>query len=177
MIKLTIELIRFLNAAKRLYSQGIMKKEEILEFARREFGEVSGILKTRLDQIFKKPATGIKKQETKKGEVVELKPKKDIKYRSPDEFDNRKEYEKYLDEVLGPADDVFGNPMKDQMLENFDKVKAKNVTPTLDDLSDDDPMGDLERILKGEPARKLTAKEMTENALNNLIKKNIKNLP
>ena len=46
MIKLTIELIRFLNAAKRLYSQGIMKKEEILEFARREFGEVSGILKT-----------------------------------------------------------------------------------------------------------------------------------
>ena len=173
MIKLTIELIRFLNAAKRLYSQGIMKKEEILEFARREFGEVSGILKTRLDQIFKKPATGIKKQETKKGEVVELKKqrpvakdefekmldetfpemkpikpkiKKDTKYRSPDEFDNRKEYEKYLDEVLGPPDDVFGNPMKDQMLENFDKVKAKNVTPT--------------------------AKEMTENALNTLIKKN-----
>ena len=172
MIKLTIELIRFLNAAKRLYSQGIMKKEEILEFARREFGEVSGILKTRLDQIFKKPATGIKKQETKKGEVVELKPKKDIKYRSPDEFDNRKEYEKYLDEVLGPPDDVFGNPIKEQMLKNFDKVKAKNVTPTLDDLSDDDPMGDLERILKGEPAKKLTAKEMTENALNNLIKKN-----
>ena len=171
-LKLTIELIRFLNAAKRLYSQGIMKKEEILEFARREFGEVSGILKTRLDQIFKKPATGIKKQETKKGEVVELKPKKDIKYRSPDEFDNRKEYEKYLDEVLGPPDDVFGNPIKEQMLENFDKVKAKNVTPTLDDLSDDDPMGDLERILKGEPAKKLTAKEMTENALNTLVKKN-----
>ena len=54
---------------------------------------------------------------------------KPFKYRSPDEFTNRKEYEKYLDEVLGPADDVFGNPTKDQMLENFDKVKAKNVTP------------------------------------------------
>ena len=54
---------------------------------------------------------------------------KPFKYRSPDEFDNRKEYERYLDEVLGPADDVFGNPTKDQMLENFDKVKAKNVTP------------------------------------------------
>ena len=52
-----------------------------------------------------------------------------FKYRSPDEFTNRKEYERYLDEVLGPADDVFGNPVKDQMLENFDKVKAKNVTP------------------------------------------------
>ena len=53
----------------------------------------------------------------------------EFKYRSPDTFDNRKEYERYLDEVLGPADDVFGNPTKDQMLENFDKVKAKNVTP------------------------------------------------
>ena len=84
-IKLTIELIRFLNAAKRLYSQGFMKKEEILDFARREFGEVSGVLKTRLDQIFKKPATGIKKQETKKGEVVELKPKVDQPAKKPTE--------------------------------------------------------------------------------------------
>ena len=214
-IKLTIELIRFLNAAKRLYSQGLMKREDILDFARREFGEVSGVLKTRLDQIFKKPATGIKKQETKKGEVVELKnqrpiakdtftqmldemfpemkptkpkikkdvvelkPKKDTKYRSPDEFDNRKEYERYLDEVLGPPDDVFGNPMKDQMLENFDKVKAKNVTPKINEIlakgvEGEDP--DLAKLLRqsddlDEPVKKPTAKEMTETALNNLIKK------
>ena len=178
-IKLTIELIRFLNAAKRLYNQGFMKKEEILDFARREFGEITGVLKTRLDQIFKKPATGIKKQETKKGEVVELKPKKDTKYRSPDEFDNRKEYERYLDEVLGPPDDVFGNPMKDQMLENFDKVKAKNVTPKINEIlakgvEGEDP--DLAKLLRqsddlDEPVKKPTAKEMTETALNNLIKK------
>ena len=84
-IKLTIELIRFLNAAKRLYSQGLMGKEEILNFARREFGEITGVLKTRLDQIFKKPATGIKKQETKKGEVVELKPKVDQPAKKPTE--------------------------------------------------------------------------------------------
>ena len=178
-IKLTIELIRFLNAAKRLYNQGFMKKEEILDFAWSEFGEVSGILKTRLDQIFKKPATGIKKQETKKGEVVELKPKKDTKYRSPDEFENRKEYERYLDEVLGPPDDVFGNPMKDQMLENFDKVKAKNVTPKINEIlakgvEGEDP--DLAKLLRqsddlDEPVKKPTAKEMTETALNNLIKK------
>ena len=178
-IKLTIELIRFLNAAKRLYSQGLMGKEEILDFARREFGEITGVLKTRLDQIFKKPATGIKKQETKKGEVVELKPKKDTKYRSPDEFDNRKEYERYLDEVLGPPDDVFGNPMKDQMLENFDKVKAKNVTPKINEIvakgvEGEDP--DLAKLLRqsddlDEPVKKPTAKEMTETALNNLIKK------
>ena len=64
-----------------------------------------------------------------KGEGQTGLPKKGFKYRSPDEFTNRKEYERYLDEVLGPADDVFGNPIKDQMLENFDKVKAKNITP------------------------------------------------
>ena len=34
-------------------------------------------------------------------------------------FSTRKEYEKYLDEMLGPDEDVFGNPMKDQMLKNL----------------------------------------------------------
>ena len=115
-IKLTIELIRFLNAAKRLYNQGALTRSQILDFARREFGEVTGVLKTRLDKLFQKPATGIKKQETKKGEVV---------------------------------------PMK-------------NVTPKkegITSLSDDDPMGDLERILKNEPPKAPTEKEMVESAL------------
>ena len=64
-----------------------------------------------------------------KGPGDELDELENFKYRSPDTFDNRKEYEKYLDETLGPPDDVFGNPVKDQMLENFDKVKVENVTP------------------------------------------------
>ena len=79
-IKLTIELIRFLNAAKRLYNQNALTKSQILDFARREFGEVTGVLKTRLNKLFQKPATGIKKQETKKGEIVPMKnvtPKKE----------------------------------------------------------------------------------------------------
>ena len=136
-------IIRFLQAARNLAKQG-MTKEQILDFARREFGEVSDFLKRQIDNIFKSPATGAKseskigglfgfknypkKTEKKTGEVVPFK-KKEGMYRSPDEFDSRREYEKYLDEVLGPPDDVFGNPMRDQMLENFDKVKAKNVTP------------------------------------------------
>ena len=41
----------------------------------------------------------------------------------------------------------------------------------VDELSDDDPMGDLERILKGEPPREPTAKEMTERALAEITKK------
>ena len=110
-IKLTIELIRFLNAAKRLYNQGALTRSQILDFARREFGEVTGVLKTRLDKLFQKPATGIKKQETK-GEVVPIK-------------------------------------------------KKESITS----LSDDDPMGDLERILKNEPPKAPTKKEMVESAL------------
>ena len=41
----------------------------------------------------------------------------------------------------------------------------------VDELSDDDPMGDLERILKGETPREPTAKEMTERALAEITKK------
>ena len=49
--------------------------------------------------------------------------------RRPEEFATRKEYERYLDETLGPSDDVFGSPMKDDLLKEWDKVNAKNVTP------------------------------------------------
>ena len=41
----------------------------------------------------------------------------------------------------------------------------------VDELSDDDPMGDLENILKGGPPREPTAKEMTERALAEITKK------
>ena len=41
----------------------------------------------------------------------------------------------------------------------------------VDELSDDDPMGDLENILKGGPPREPTAKEMTERALEEITKK------
>ena len=78
---------------------------------------------------------------------------KPMRYRGPDEFDTRKKYEEYLDIVLGKPDDVFGNPLKDDLLKEFDKVKAKNVTPKKTDdfnLSEDDPFGDFEKIIKGE---------------------------
>ena len=60
-------IIRFLQAARNLAKQG-MSKEQILDFARREFGEVSKLLKKQIDDIFKaKPKT------EKKGEVVPIK--------------------------------------------------------------------------------------------------------
>ena len=69
--------IRFLQAARSMAKQG-MKKEQILDFARREFGKVSELLKKQIDDIYsryKKPAkTG------EKGEVIPFKKKetKDI---------------------------------------------------------------------------------------------------
>ncbi len=88
-------IIRFLQAARSMAQRG-MKKEQILDFARREFGEVSKLLKKQIDDIFKaKPKT------QKKGEVVPIKKKEGIE--------------------------------------------------TLDDFNlSDSPLGDLEKIVKGE---------------------------
>ena len=66
-IKRIEAIYKFLQAARNLAKQG-MKKEQILDFARREFGEVSKLLKKQIDDIFKaKPKT------EKKGEVVPIK--------------------------------------------------------------------------------------------------------
>ena len=117
-IKLTIELIRFLNAAKRLYNQNALTKSQILDFARREFAEVTGVLKTRLDKLFQKPATGIKKQETKKGEIVPMKnvtPKKEgIASLDPPKLDSKENIMGAIDKLKnprrpgGPLDPVTG---------------------------------------------------------------------
>ena len=114
--------IRFLQAARSMAQRG-MKKEQILDFARREFGKVSELLKKQIDDIFKtKPKT------EKKGDVVPIKKQENL-VRKPEEFATRKEYERYLDETLGPPGDVFGSPLKDDLLKEWDKVKIKNVTP------------------------------------------------
>ena len=64
--------LKFLQAARNLAKQG-MTKEQILDFARREFGEVSKLLRKQIDDIFKaKPKT------EKKGDVVPIKKKEGI---------------------------------------------------------------------------------------------------
>lgn len=116
-IKLTIELIRFLNAAKRLYDQKALTRSQILDFARREFGEISGVLKTRLDKLFQKPATGIKKQETK-GEVVPMKnvtPKKEGLRSLDDIIKNPRKFE---NEASFPGETFAATPTEKEMIEN-----------------------------------------------------------
>ena len=51
---------RFLTAARSLANQG-MTKESIINFAKNEFGEVTELFKKQIDNIFKKPASGIEK--------------------------------------------------------------------------------------------------------------------
>ena len=161
--------LEFLKVARRLLSttKGLTKAD-IMEFARRSFGQVSELLERQIDNLFKKtPASGIKKLDTKKGEVVDIKKQKNL-IRKPEEFATRKEYEQYLDETLGPPDDVFGSPLKDDLLKEWDKVNIKNVTPTakgLDSLRGDETFDELielgksDEVVKGEDSA--TTKNLT----------------
>ena len=153
-------LARFLLSLGNLIrSGGIKKIEEAIEFAKNEFGEVTPLLQKQIEKVFKtakKPESGTKKS----GDVVELKKQRPIAKdefekmldetfpemkpkregivsvkKGPEEFATRQEYKKYLDEVLGPDDDVFGNPIKEDLLKKFDKVDVKNVTPKKEGIS------------------------------------------
>ena len=105
--------IRFLIALENSIRTGAIKRfKQALDFARREFGEIDDNFFYKILDVFKKQG------KTKKGGIVDIK--------------TRKEYKKELDETLGPADDVFGSPIKDQKMKEFDKAAAKDVTPKTD---------------------------------------------
>ena len=74
-------LFKFLQAARSLSKQGLTR-EQILNFAKREFGEVPELLKKQIDDLFKKPAPGIKKQ----SEVVPFKKQEKKGLEALDEF-------------------------------------------------------------------------------------------
>ena len=42
----------FLNAARNLASMG-MKREQVLDFAKREFGELTDLMKSQIDNIYR----------------------------------------------------------------------------------------------------------------------------
>ena len=78
-------MIKFLQAVRRLAQLGV-KKEDIIEFGKREFGEITELLSKQIDDIYKrfyKDRGGSifkdKKPKTeKKGEVVPIKKKIDL---------------------------------------------------------------------------------------------------
>ena len=116
--------IKFLIALGSAIRNGAVKTiKQAMNFAEQQFGKIDKSFVDDIVNVFKKEGK-IKK----KGDVVPIKKQEGI-VRRPEEFATRKEYERYLDETLGPGDDVFGSPMKDDLLKEWDKVNAKNVTP------------------------------------------------
>jgi hypothetical protein len=129
-----------------------------MNFAEQQFGKIDKSFVDDIVNVFKKEG------KTKKGDVVPIKKQEGL-VRRPEEFTTRKEYERYLDEVLGPSDDVFGSPIKEDLLKEWDKVKAKNVTPKegiiaadaatdivkkrTKDISKGDPTGEVSEIMEG----------------------------
>ena len=71
MIKRVEAVAKFLQAAKNLSKQGI-SKEQIMEFAKREFGEVSDLLKRQIEQIFTPQTGGITSIKKPEGEVIDV---------------------------------------------------------------------------------------------------------
>ena len=105
--------IKFLISLASAIKNGSVKKiSQAVAFARQQFGKVDDNFLNDIINVFKKEG------KTKKGGIVDIK--------------TRKEYKKELDETLGPADDVFGSPIKDQKMKEFDKAAAKDVTPKTD---------------------------------------------
>jgi len=62
--------LKFLQAARNLAKQG-MKKEQVMEFAKREFGEVNDLLKRQIEQIFTPKSGGITSLRKPEGKVIE----------------------------------------------------------------------------------------------------------
>lgn len=70
MIKRVEAVAKFLQAARNLSKQGI-SKDQVMEFAKREFGEVSDLLKRQIEQIFTPQTGGITSLRKPEGEVIE----------------------------------------------------------------------------------------------------------
>ena len=130
---------RFLTAARSLASQG-MSKEAIMQFAKNEFGEISELFKKQIDNIFKRPASGIEK----------IKIKDEV-------FDDTV--------VKLPIDDQ-GKPFNPRNpLKQYDKPKKTDDF----NLSEDDPLGDLEKIIKGEGDTGLPKKPRDEKYTGGIV--------
>ena len=105
-IKRLEAIYKFLQAARNLVKNKDMSKENILRFAKQEFGEVSQFLRKQIDDIFKaKPKT------EKKGDVVPIKEKinekiaKGVEKKDP-ELANLLRQSDDLDEGIMATDDA-----------------------------------------------------------------------
>jgi len=66
-------ILKFLQSLRNLAKSGAVKSvDQAMDFAKREFGEVTDLLKRQIEQVFKKPQGGITSiKKPKEGEVIE----------------------------------------------------------------------------------------------------------
>ena len=117
---------RFLTAARSLANQG-MSKEAIMQFAKNEFGEITELFQRQIDNIFRRPASGIEK----------------IKIKDPD-FDNT---------VIKMQFDEEGIPFNPKDPLKYYGAPKKSITERMDDIKDtskklDDAIKEYENIYK-----------------------------
>ena len=100
---------RFLTAARSLANQG-MSKEAIMQFAKNEFGEITELFQRQIDNIFRRPASGIEK----------------IKIKDPD-FD---------DTVIKMQFDEEGIPFNPKDPLKYYGAPKKSITERMDDIKE-----------------------------------------
>ena len=166
-------IIKLIQAIARLTQAGAIKKvEDAYKLAKRELGErfdeYKEIVKDAFNEGKRKQTIDKRTKNIKKDEEAGIK-----------SLDVKDSGEGFIDFVRKQGDKEGADKLQkveDEIKKAIEKankrVEEKGIKSIkVDELSDDDPMGDLERILKGEPPREPTAKEMTERALEQIAMK------
>ena len=134
-----VAVFRFLKAARNRVKDG-MSKEQILDFARREFGEVSKLLRKQIDDLFKKKPTT-----TKKGDVVPIKEGEGIvATKKATDIVKKRTEDIAKGDVTGETSDLVKG-LDDKM------TGIKKAADELKEISA--PENIMEQILKGQRAR------------------------
>ena len=164
-IKLGIEIIKFLNAARNLVKNKAMSKEGILRFAKQQFGEVPGYLRVQIDKLFKSKPTKIEK----KGEVVPI--KKDEGIMATDEaaevLEQRTE-DIAKGDVTGETGDLINKIESD--LEDLKKTNKK-LQETTEGLTDS-PFDDFYNYVLGGHKARDPKQGMVRTAAREILEKN-----
>ena len=165
-------IIKLIQAIARLTQAGAIKKvEDAYKLAKRELGkrfdEYKEIVKDAFNEGKRKQTIDKRTKDIKKDEEAGIK-SLDVEDAGEGFIDFvRKTDPEGADKLQKVEDEI-----KKAIEEANKRVEEKGIKSVkVDELSDDDPMGDLERILKGEPPIEPTAKEMTERALAEITKK------
>ena len=172
-------IIKLIQAIARLTQAGAIKKvEDAYKLAKRELGERFDEYKENIKDAFnegkRKQTIDKRTKDIKKDEeagIKSLDEKMDV--RDVGDGDNFIRFLRAQGDNEG-ADKIQKevDSLNKKIEEANKRVEEKGIKSVkVDELSDDDPMGDLERILKGETPREPTAKEMTERALAEITKK------